>query len=142
MRTATTSSSISERKSEMRDEKVDIGLLPEEFNKLLKEYGDEVVAIVDEEVESISKETVKMLKKTSPKDSGDYAKGWKAQKKKTNFGMNATVYNSTHGWLAHILEHGHLIRGGGRTKAEPHIKPAEDWASKELLKRIKERLSR
>ena len=69
----------------MRDEKVDIGLLPEEFNKLLKEYGDEVVAIVDEEVESISKETVKMLKKTSPKDSGDYAKGWKAQKKKTKF---------------------------------------------------------
>lgn len=119
-----------------------IDSLGKELNEILKEYGEDVVEIVNEEVETIAKDTVKMLKKTSPKDQGDYAKGWKSQKKKTNLGVVSTVYNSTHGWLVHLLEHGHAKRGGGRTKAEPHVKPAEDWASKELLKRIKERLSR
>ena len=119
-----------------------IDSLGKELNEILNEYGEDVVEIVNEEVETIAKDTVKMLKKTSPKDQGDYAKGWKSQKKKTNLGVVSTVYNSTHGWLVHLLEHGHAKRGGGRTKAEPHVKPAEDWASKELLKRIKERLSR
>lgn len=126
----------------MNNEKVDIGLLPQEFNKLLKEYGEEVTLIVDEEIKKISKETVSRLKKTSPKDTGEYAKGWKAKQKKTNFGLYSTIYNSTHGWLAHILEHGYQKRNGGRTKAQPHIKPAEEWANKEVLKRIKERLSK
>lgn len=119
-----------------------IDSLGKELNTILKEYGENVTEIVNEEVETIAKDTVKMLKKTSPKDQGDYAKGWKFQKKKTNFGIVSTVYNSTHGWLVHLLEHGHAKRGGGRTKAEPHVKPAEDWTTKELLKRIKERLSR
>ena len=83
----------------MANEKVDIGLLPQEFNKLLEEYGEEVTLIVDEEIEKISKETVTRLKKTSPKDTGEYAKGWKAKQKKTNFGLYSTIYNSTHGWL-------------------------------------------
>lgn len=125
----------------MADE-IKVGEISKELNELLEEYGDEVVALVNEQAEDIAKDTVKMLRKTSPKDHGDYAKGWKSKVQRTSFGEKATVYNSTHGWLIHLLEHGHAKKSGGRTKAEPHVKPAEDWASKELLKRIKERLSR
>lgn len=125
----------------MPDE-VKIDSLGNELNEILKQYGDDVTIIVDEEMKKVTKDTVSMLKKTSPKDQGDYAKGWKSRIKDNRFGSEATVYNSTHGWLVHLLEHGHAKKNGGRTKAEPHVKPAEDWAEKELLKRIKERLSK
>ena len=42
--------------------------------------------------------------------------------------------------LAHLLEKGHAKRGGGRTKAMPHIAPAEENAVKELENDIKKAL--
>ena len=116
--------------------------LGKEVEKLFKEYGDQVNEILEEEIKSVSKETANRLKKTSPKNSGDYAKGWKAKFEKTRLGPAAVIFNSTHAWLVHLLEHGHAKRSGGRTKAEPHVKPAEDWAEKELVKKVKERLSK
>ena len=40
--------------------------------------------------------------------------------------------------MTHLLEKGHANRDGGRTKAYPHIKPAEEEAVKEALKLIEE----
>lgn len=112
-----------------------------EIKDVLKEYGESAQRIVDEEVENVSKDAVKKLKKESPKESGEYRKGWKMRKKETRFGLETTVYNSTHGWLVHLLEDGHLKRNGTeRTNAQPHVGPAQKWAEKELLKRIKEKL--
>ena len=137
----TISSYISGKKWEMPDE-IKVDSISKEMQQLFKEYGEEVNKVLDEEITKVSKETVSRLKKTSPKQSGDYAKGWKQKTTKKNLGIFATVYNSTHGWLVHLLEHGHAKLNGGRTKAEPHVKPAENWAEKELVKRVKEKLSK
>lgn len=106
----------------------------------LKDYAGDVQRIVDEEIETESKEGVKRLKKTSPKERGDYAKGWKMRKKETRFGLEVTLYNSTHGWLVHLLENGHAKRNGGRVAAEPHVKPVQDWLEKEIIAKLKEKL--
>ena len=55
-------------------------------------------------------------------------------------GIGVTVYSPSHYMLAHLLENGHAKRGGGRVKAIPHIKPAEDHARDELVKDIEKAL--
>lgn len=125
----------------MADE-ITIDSFSEEMRKILEDYGEDVQIIVNEEVVKIAKEAVTKVKKESPKNTGDYAKGWKMKKKEKRFGVETTVYNSTHGWLVHLLEHGHAKRNGGRdeTQAKPHVKPVEKWAEKELINRVKEKL--
>ena len=119
---------------------VDINSFSDEIQKLLKEYGEDVQKIVDEQIVEVQKEDTKELKKTSPKDQGEYRKGWKLKVKEGRLGVETTVYNSTHGWLVHLLEHGHAKRDGGRVEAKPHIGPVLEKAEKKILDRIKEKL--
>ena len=46
-----------------------------------------------------------------------------------------------HAQIAHLLEHGHAKRGGGRVAARPHIAAAEEKGIRDLEDRIKEGLS-
>lgn len=121
-------------------ETIELSSFSSEMQKILNEFGEEVQIVADEEVVSVTKEAVKKIKAESPKNRGEYSKGWKMKKTDTRFGVETTIYNSTHGWLVHLLEHGHAKVNGGRTKAEPHVKPVQDWAEKEILKRLKEKL--
>lgn len=95
--------------------------------------ADETKRIADE----VAKETVDELKKTSPKLTGSYRKGWR---KKQTFANERTkrntVYNQTDYQLTHLLEYGHASRNGGRVKAIQHIAPAEQKAIKDLRERI------
>lgn len=94
-------------------------------------------ADVEEELNLASaetaKETARELKRTSPKDEGSYQKGWRAKKLKDG---RWTVYNKTDYWKAHLLEHGHVKRNGGRVAPQYHIAPAEDRAISKFLDRV------
>ena len=106
-----------------------------EITKALKEYTTEVTEGLEEAKLKIAKETVKELKKAgSFKDlSGDYRKGW-AKKK---VGTAQVIHNRTDYQLTHLLEHGHVKRGGtGRTRTYPHIRPAEQRAIREYVEQV------
>ena len=79
----------------------------------------------------------KELKRTSPRDTGDYAKGWAKKKQKLIGGVSYLVYNKDKPQITHLLEYGHLKRDGvNRVDGIPHIGPARDRIEKELEEEI------
>ena len=111
---------------------------------ILQDYSVEVSKAAEEAVTEVSKEATKKLRQTSPKRSGKYGKGWASKVEKTTTTVDATVYGKTVTYqIAHLLEHGHARRGGGRNVGGiEHIKPVEEWAIKEVEKRIREKVER
>lgn len=106
--------------------------LSKEISKALSEYTQEVTEELEEAKKDVAKETVRILKKTSPKHTGDYARGW-SQKQ---VGGVRVVFNRTNYQLTHLLEKGHAKRGGGRVSGTPHIEPAEEKAINEFVDRV------
>lgn len=110
--------------------------------KYLENYNLDVIEAVTEVVPEVAKEAVKKLKAESPKGStGVYSKGWTYKLDKGRLTTGATIYGK-HGTyqLAHLLEHGHARRGGGRVASIEHIKPVEEWLNDEIVDRTIERL--
>lgn len=106
----------------------------------LESYSKEIAEQVDIDVTEVSEIAAERLKETSPKNKGDYAKGWGVTVTGSKPGnKRVIVHNKKHYRLTHLLEKGHANRGGkGRTQAQPHIAPVEDWVVSELPKRIVE----
>lgn len=118
---------------------------PESLQKCLQdivdEYEVEVKTTIDEIFPEVGKETVKELKKTSPKDRGKYGKTWKCKIEQDRLGKKLIIYNKDNYRLTHLLEKGHAKVNGGRTEAKSHIKPAQDKAVKKVIEEIKRRFS-
>ena len=119
---------------------------PEGLEKAIKDYLENYTEDIQEDVEitanEIGKEAREELRQTSPRRTGDYAKGWAVSKdrKKRNLYL-VKVWNKTNYQLTHLLEFGHAKRNGGRTTAIPHIRPVEEkyktQFEKELINKIR-----
>ena len=86
------------------------------------------------------------LHRTSPARTGDYRKSWTYQEKEIrrgkSFRTEMVVYNAKFYRLTHLLEKSHRIVNKygeyGKTKAQPHIAPAQKNAEATFLKIFKE----
>ena len=78
--------------------------IADEIAKALSEYSEEVAENLEAIKKEVAKDTVEMLKSTSPRGRrGKYAKGWRMKKDGTGY----YVYNATDYRLTHLLERGH-----------------------------------
>lgn len=109
----------------------------------LEEYADEVTGDVKQAVKEVAKATVKEVKAKSPerRRAGGYKKSWGQVKvSETKGSVVISIGNKKYYWLTHLLENGHALKNGDRTRAFPHIKPAEDFAARELEKKVKAKI--
>lgn len=107
--------------------------LANEIMEGLKEYADLASDDVKKAVRKAGNTVRKEISENAPKDTGAYAKSWSVKKtKETSNSLEVTVYSKNRYQLAHLLEHGHAKRGGGRVVARPHIAQAEQSAVETL----------
>lgn len=70
-----------------------------------------------------------------------YAKGWRLKQDKLRKNRySVKIHNKTDYQLTHLLEFVHATRNGGRTKAQPHIRPTEEKYSKKFEKELKKKI--
>ena len=105
---------------------VKIDNLADEIMNGLKEYADLATDDLKKSVRKAGNTARKDIAASAPKNTGAYAKSWSVKKtKETSNSLELTVHSRNRYQLAHLLEHGHAKRGGGRVAARPHIAQAE-----------------
>ena len=115
--------------------------LEKAMQQLLDEYGSAVRVEVNEVLNDVAKETVAHLRQVSPKRTGRYSRGWRAEKVSETFhNATLTVHNATDWQLTYLLNNGHANRDGGRTAGDHHLDNAEEWANNLLVKKVEEKL--
>lgn len=110
--------------------------LDQRIADVLDKYRGLVREGVENEMEGAAAIAMRIVRDKSPVRSGKYKKGWKLYREKAKFRsqlQTLTVYNKTQYRLIHLLEFGHQTAKGTRTKAYPHVQPAEDAAEKALI---------
>ena len=89
--------------------------------------------LADAVMEELTEYNRKEIRAGAPVRTGKYAKSWTTKRtKESSTRLEVTVYSPSRYMLAHLLEHGHAKRNGGRTRAFPHIAPAEELGEKQL----------
>ena len=116
--------------------------MAEEIVKGLTEYADLADTAMKKAVRKTANSVKKEISENAPKRTGRYAKSWTAKKTKENsHSLEMTVHSKNRYQLAHLLEHGHAKRNGGRVPGKPHIAPAEENGAELLESLIKKELS-
>lgn len=117
--------------------KIKIEELAEAVNEQLEEYSKLTAQTVKTAVTKAGNSVKKDIAANAPERTGRYAKSWRTKKtKETSTELEVTVYSPSRYMLAHLLEHGHAKRGGGRVRAIPHIAPAQEAAEEQLMNDI------
>lgn len=107
----------------------------------LNEYAELATEDMKNAVKAASKTVKKEIQAGAPQKSGAYSKSWAVKTgRETANSLEQTVHSKNRYQLAHLLEHGHAKRGGGRVSGKSHIAPAEQMGIKQLEDAIEKAL--
>ena len=109
----------------------------EELEKYADLAADELKAAVKETAASVRKD----IQAGAPVDTGKYKKSWSVKNvREDSESIELVVHSRNRYQIAHLLEHGHAKRGGGRVAAKPHIASAEQRGKEKLVQTIEQKL--
>lgn len=122
---------------------IPIDAMAQQIANELQNWSQDVADAMKEAVIETTAEAVLELKRSSPKDSGDYAKDWtRSLLEQSRYGLKYVVHNKHHYRLTHLLEHGHnnprAVNGKTWTPAKPHIGLAEAHAMELLEEKMRQ----
>lgn len=122
-------------------EKVTIDGLRDAVMAGLKEYAGLAADDMKDAVKKTAKSVRKDIQDNAPVRTGKYKKSWSVKTVSENSdSIDLIVHSRNRYQIAHLLEHGHAKRGGGRVAAKPHIAPAEQAGNKNLVNEIQQKL--
>ena len=117
--------------------KVSVDQLASTVMKELNNYADATTEGVKAAVRKVANTVKKEISATAPVGTGKYAKSWATKTTgESSHALEITVHSRNRYQLAHLLEHGHAKRNGGRVAARPHIAAAEQHGIEELEREI------
>lgn len=107
----------------------------------MEEYARLAAEDMKKAVRKAGAEAKKDIQAGAPVKTGAYKKSWTVKTtKNTADVMEVVVHSRNRYQLAHLLEFGHALRKGGRTRAFPHIAPAEERAAQILEQEVEKAL--
>lgn len=108
-----------------------------ELEKYADLAADDLKAAVKETAASVRKD----IQAGAPVDTGKYKKSWSVKNvREDSESIDLVVHSRNRYQIAHLLEHGHAKRGGGRVPAQPHIAQAEQRGNEKLVQTIEQKL--
>ena len=117
--------------------KVSIGNMADAIMKELNDYAEATSDGVKSAVTKAAKVVKTEIQAGAPTRTGAYKKSWATKNTaESSNKFEITVYSRNRYQLAHLLEHGHAKRGGGRVAARPHIASAEQSGIEQLEQEI------
>ena len=109
----------------------------DELEKYAELASDDLKAAVKETAASVWKD----IQAGAPVDTGKYKKSWSVKNvHEDSESIDLVVHSRNRYQIAHLLEHGHAKRGGGRVAAKPHIAAAEQRGNEKLVTTIEQKL--
>lgn len=125
----------------MANIKIPVDALSKTVMRELNKYADLVSEDMKAAVKKAGSTARKEISATAPRNTGAYAKSWTVKTTRESArALEVTVHSRNRYQLAHLLEHGHAKRGGGRVAARPHIAQAEELAVEPLQQEIERNL--
>ena len=119
---------------------IPVDKLQASINKVLKEYGDDVQGNLEVITKEFAKKGAQAVKSAAKSQgwggSTGYDTGLTSQVETNRYSAQGVIYNQKVPGLPHLLEHGHALRNGGRSRAFPHIAPVEEKLVEEFLKAV------
>ena len=125
----------------MSSQKVSIGEMAAAIEEALEDYASLATDGMKKAVKKSAKTVKDEISANAPADTGAYKKSWATKTtKEDSSSLEITVHSKNRYQLAHLLEHGHAKRNGGRVSAQVHIAPAEQKGIEELEQEIERSL--
>lgn len=122
--------------------RVPIDQLQHEIDQILAAYADSTYKDVKDLTRVFAKKGAKAVKSEAQShgwgEHTGYASGWTSQFEEKRYSAQGVIYNKTVPGLPHLLENGHALRNGGRSKGIPHIAPVSEKLSEEFHRAMEE----
>ena len=120
------------KKVTMRTIRVDE--LESAIEKILKDYDKDLSMTEETVMRRVCQKGAMAVKGAAASVTTEkYARGWGSKVVKTRFGVEGYIYHKQTPGLPHLLEFGHAMPQGGRTKAKPHVQTVEQEIYRDFI---------